>query len=116
MATPSIADTAGFENSVSRLSSSSSLNEAILTELDVLPPLAEFASKSAVWVGVTRNCDARAIITSAGAAIFLIGFNNFQHLIKLNDVKFCPFRGESFQTDAVMSGLNVSANNKCGMR
>ena len=116
MATPSIADTAGFENSVSRLSSSSSLYCSILTGLDVVPSLAEFANRSAVWLRVTGNCDARAIITSAGAAIFLIGFNNFQHLIKLNDVKFCPFRGESFQTDAVMSGLNVSASNKCGMR
>ena len=114
MATLNITDTAGFEDPVRRLSSSSSLNEGVLTELDVLPPLTEFASRSAVWLRVTGNCDVTAIITSAGAAISLIGFSNFQHLIKLNDVRSCPFLGESFKTDAVVSGLNISASNKRG--
>ena len=116
MATLNITDTAGFEDPVRRLSSSSSLNEGILTELDVLPPLTEFASRSAVWLRVTGNCDVTAIITNADAAIFRVGFNNFQHLTKLNDVNFFPFRGESFKTDAVVSGLEVSADNMWGMR
>ena len=114
MATLNITGMTGFEDSVRRLSLSSSPNEAILTELDVLPHIAEFASRSSVWLRVTGNCDVTTIITNADAAIFRVGFNNFQHLTKLNDVNFFPFRGESFKTDAVVYGLEVSANNKWG--
>ena len=109
-------DTTGFKDSVRRFSSSSSLHGSILIGPDALLPLAEFASRSAVRLRVTGNCDVTAIITNADATIFRAGFSNFQHLTKLNDVNFFPFRGESFKTDAVVSGLEVSADNMWGMR
>lgn len=109
-------DPAGSEESVRRLLLSSSLHDAILTGPDVVLPVAEFASRSAVLLRVTGNCDVAAIFTNAGATIFRVGLNNFQHLIKLNDVNFCPLRGESFNIVAVGSGLDTSANNKCGIR
>ena len=116
MATLSIVDPAGFNESVRRLPSSSSLNEAMLTEPDVVLPLAEFASKSAICLRATVNYHVTAIITNTGATIFSIGSNNFQHLTELNDVKFCPFCGESFKIDAVVNCFDISADNKWGMR
>ena len=108
-------DATGFKDSVRKLSLSSSLHGSILIGPDVVLPVAEFASKSAVWLRVTGNCDVAAIITNAGATIFRVGFNNFQHLIKLNDVKFYPFCYESFKIDADVSGYNISANDKWEM-
>ena len=95
---------------------SSSLHGAILTRPDVVLLLTEFASKSAVRLRGAGNCDVTEIITNAGAAIFRVGFNSFQHLIKLNDVKFYPSCYESFKIDAVVSGYNLSAYDKLGMR
>ena len=116
MATLSIVDPAGFNESVRRLPSSSSLNEAMLTETDAVLPLAKFASKSAICLRAMGNYDVMSIITNTGAAIFRIGSNNFQHLTELNDVKFCPFCGESFKIDAVVGCLDISADNKWGIR
>lgn len=115
MTTMSIVDPAGFKETAGRPSFSSP-NEAMPTETDVVLPPAEFAGRNVICLRAAGNCDVTATITNPGAAIVRIGFNNLQHLFRLNDVIFCPSCCESFKIDAVVSGFDISANNKRGMR